>query len=346
MRLFRRPLIWSLLLVMGISFAKVVAQDQPFSFTTSPLPISLSANPGQTISTELRIKNNSTQTEHLKVSLFKFSVNENSEIKLSEKQPTDDFLNWATFDPTTFDASPGEWKSVKMTIAVPNTAAFGYYYAVGFSRANAPKVQPGASTLQGQIITFVLLDVKAPGAKRELKVDSLNSDHHVYEFLPTTFTIKVKNTGNVHIAPAGDLFITRGKKTIATLSLNPNQGNVLPNSTRKFQVAWEDGFPVYVAKQEDNKTIKQLKWDFSKLPSLRIGKYTAHLVLVYDDGNRDIPVEAQLSFWVIPWRLIIGIVIILVLPPLAVYLIMRLIYKKKLQNLRSTRHETTPKNND
>jgi hypothetical protein len=43
---------------------------------------------------------------------------------------------------------------------------------------------------------------------------------------------------------------------------------------------------------------------------LRFGHYTAHLVMVYDDGNRDVPLEAYVSFWVIPWRLVIGLIII------------------------------------
>jgi hypothetical protein len=42
------------------------------------------------------------------------------------------------------------------------------------------------------------------------------------------------------------------------------------------------------------------------VPKLRWGKYTANLLLVYDDGTKDVPIEGTLSFWVIPWRLIFG----------------------------------------
>jgi hypothetical protein len=47
-----------------------------------------------------------------------------------------------------------------------------------------------------------------------------------------------------------------------------------------------------------------LKWDFSHANRLRFGHYTAHLVMIYDNGQRDVPFEATLGFWIIPWRVI------------------------------------------
>ncbi|MBA3757574.1 hypothetical protein H0X09_01800, partial [Candidatus Saccharibacteria bacterium] len=48
---------------------------------------------------------------------------------------------------------------------------------------------------------------------------------------------------------------------------------------------------------------------------LRFGHYTADLVLVYNDGQRDVPVTASVSFWVVPWRLlgvIFGLAVLIV----------------------------------
>jgi hypothetical protein len=55
---------------------------------------------------------------------------------------------------------------------------------------------------------------------------------------------------------------------------------------------------------KDGKATQTLKWDFSHANRLRFGHYTAHLVMVYDNGQRDVPIEATVSFWVIPWRLV------------------------------------------
>jgi hypothetical protein len=321
----------------GAFSALTIAQERPFSLIASPLPINLSTKPGQTVTTNLRIKNNSTDTERLKVSLFKFSSNDAGEIKLDEGSAADDFLSWVSFSPKTFSADPNEWKTVKMTIKVPSTAGLGYYYAVGFSRADAATPQPDTpgAILEGQIITFVLLDVNVPGAKRELKVTEFSANRSIYEFLPAELTLKIQNTGNIHLAPSGTIFIKRGSKTVATLSANQNQGNILPNSTRTFTNEWADGFPVYVPKTADDgeavkdkqgRPAKQLKWDFSKIPNLRFGRYTAKLVLVYDNGERDVPIEAEVSFWVVPWRLLIGFLLVAVLAGLGMWTIGRKIY--------------------
>ena len=108
---------------------------------------------------------------------------------------------------------------------------------------------------------------------------------------------------------------------MAILEVNQDRGNILPDSNRVFTSKWTEGFPVYVEKVEDGKVVldnqgKQvysLNWDFSQLYKLRFGKYTADLLLVYDDGVRDQTVEGQLSFWVIPWRLLIAALVIVVL---------------------------------
>jgi hypothetical protein len=45
---------------------------------------------------------------------------------------------------------------------------------------------------------------------------------------------------------------------------------------------------------------------------LRFGHYTAKLALVYNDGQRDVPISGTLSFWVVPWRMVgIGLVVLL-----------------------------------
>jgi hypothetical protein len=48
-----------------------------------------------------------------------------------------------------------------------------------------------------------------------------------------------------------------------------------------------------------------LKWDFNKpLSKFRVGPYSAQLVLVYDDGQRDVPIKASLNFTVVPWKIL------------------------------------------
>jgi hypothetical protein len=154
-----------------------------------------------------------------------------------------------------------------------------------------------------------------------LQVASFSTDKLFYEYLPATFKINVKNTGNVHVIPFGDLFIdSLFNKKVAVLPANPGRGNVLPQSQREFNAVWDDAFAVRVPKTENGIVVKdskgnpvyETKYDFSQANKFRAGKYTAHLIMVYDNGERDIPIEATVSFWVIPWKILgVGAVIVL-----------------------------------
>jgi hypothetical protein len=157
-----------------------------------------------------------------------------------------------------------------------------------------------------------------------MQLSDFKTDKFIYEYLPTTFEIKVQNSGNIHLIPVGDIFIDQGDtKDIAVFPVNEGRGNVLPQSGRTLTASWSDGFAVKVPKEEngavvrnDNgETVYTTKWDFTKADKFRFGKYTANLLLVYDNGERDIPLEASVDFWIIPWKILLvaGVVVILVL---------------------------------
>ena len=310
------------------------------NLTTSPLPISLTAKPGESVSTDIRIRNDGTATEQIKTSVLTFGASgESGTPQLITPTPSDTFINWASFSPSTFSDPPNTWETVHMTIKLPKSAAFGYYYAVVFSRANqATPSGTNQANLSGAIAVLVLLDADVPGAKRSVQVVSFTADHALYEFLPASFTVRLHNDGNVHVAPIGNIFITKGGKNLALLNLNLAGGNILPNTNRVFTTAWSDGYPSYQTKVQDGKVVldakdnpeSSLTWGTFNLSKIRFGRYTAHMVMAYNDGTRDVPIEATLEFWVVPWRLILFVIAIPVVPSVLVYLIMRRRFRKKL----------------
>lgn len=307
-----------------------------FNLTTSPTPVLLKTAPGSTVTTTLRVINTGQQTEHLKVGLMKFGASgDTGRPDLYDRGPNDTYFDWVSFSPASFDAPIGQWQDVKMTIKVPKTASLGYYYAVTFQRANDPTNTKSTSVI-GATATLVLLDTKTGNENFDVKIDKFTSDHGFYQYLPATFNVRVHNTGNIFLAPTGNIFIKRGDHTIATLDVNPYQGNVLPNSYRVFSAEWKDGFPQYVDKQANGKPVltksgapdRDLHWNFSQLSKLRFGKYTAQALVVYNDGNRDVPLQATVSFWVIPWTFIFGILLVVALVVAGIWTILRGTWRK------------------
>lgn len=316
-----RGYIWkglagSLVFVFLFSFSAQAA-DGALRLTTSPLPINLSVEPGHSVSTQLRIKNDGDQKENLRIDLMKFKADGESGAPMPlDREPGDDFLDWVRFSEDTFSIEPNQWKTINATFDVPETAAFGYYYAIVFSRSGEiTSTGERQTTVTGGTAVLVLLEAKVPNAKREVTVTSFSADRKWYEFLPATFTVKLRNTGSVHIAPRGNLFIGRpGEKADTVVEVNLGKGNILPDSNRAFESRWTDGFPVYRDKEMDGrkvqdaegKTVQELVWNWKDVSRFRFGKYEAKLLLVYDDGTRDVPIEGTIEFWVIPWRLLSG----------------------------------------
>src|SRR5690606_29187936 len=172
--------------------------------------------------------------------------------------------------------------------------------------------------------------------KREVKVESFKTSRNWYEFLPVEFLIQLRNSGNVHVAPFGSVFIEKNGEQVATLKVNPAKGNILPNSPRTFSVNWDNGFPVYKPKQKNGETIldnqgksqHELSWNFNQADKMRFGKYTAKLVMAYDDGQRDVPIESEIEFWVIPWRIIVGVLIVALLITSGIYFVARSLWRR------------------
>ena len=171
--------------------AQTASSSDGISLQISPLPIDLNAKPGTTLTTDLRVRNASTKTERLQVKLLRVSQDNNGVVHLSSPGLSDAFVNWVSFDRTVFDAPSNQWQTIKMTVNVPSDAAFGYYWAVEYLRANAEPTQAGKAVARGAVATFILLNADATGAKRQAKIVSFGSDKKTYEFLPVNFSVKL-----------------------------------------------------------------------------------------------------------------------------------------------------------
>lgn len=289
-----------------------------FNFAVSPPSVGLDAKPGVPTSVDIRVQNQGTAIEKVKVTLMKFTADgATGRPNLRNFETTDEFSKWAQISPTSFTAEPNEWKTVKFNLSPPKSAAFGYYYAVVFSREGAEnQVQKDKSSLLGAVASLILIDVKAPGAVRKVTIANFSTDSKSGEFLPVDFNVRLHNIGNTHVGVRGTINISKGNKTVADIDVNSTKGYILPGSYRSFPAGWKDGTPVYQDSKDSQGNVvldlagaprQRLVWDKFSTSKLRFGKYNARLIVIYDDGKGDVSTEARLSFWVIPWRIIAGL---------------------------------------
>lgn len=305
------------LVTLGSLPSAVQAQGTPvapMNLTLSPISISLETEPGTPVATQIRVRNNGQVTEQLQVTIGSFKADETGEKPvLLDKVEDNAFLSWLVPSTSQFTVPPGEWATLDLTFSPPDTAALSYFYAVYLSRPEIT-TEGSQTVINPSPAILVLTKVKSPYTQQTLELESFSVLRGFNEFLPVDFLVKIKNTGNVHVAPAGNIFIDGpGQRDVAALSINPNGNLILPQSSRLFTVRWDDGFPRWssqgVPTPPHSLSAFGLEWNLSQADRSRLGAYTAHLLLVYDNGERDVPIESYTTFWVIPWKvlLIIGI---------------------------------------
>ncbi|MEK7461266.1 MAG: hypothetical protein AAB647_03585 [Patescibacteria group bacterium] len=288
------------------------------SLQISPPVAQLKVAPGSSATYQLKVKNLGNLTERLMVTPLKFVPSgDEGKADFLDFAPGDPVRSWLRLDSPTLTLQPNEQKVIPIGINLPSTARDGYYLAfqIGRAKEEGAPAQTGAA-VNTNVVSLLLVDASTSATKRSLSITEFTASQGIFEFLPAKFNIRLKNDGNIHLAPIGNIFIDNHKddKDIAAINVNEAGSNVLPNSERVLSVEWNEGFPVWEDKIADGKvvqdkkgrSVRSLKWDLTQVPKFRIGKYTATLAMAYNNGDYDVPLKADVTFWVIPWRILLG----------------------------------------
>ncbi|HUC96130.1 MAG TPA: hypothetical protein VMR16_00495 [Candidatus Saccharimonadales bacterium] len=289
----------------------VAAQSASTPGTGSALEIAppvliLKANPGQTVTAQINLRDISKVQQVVTSQVDDFGASGEEglpQIDVNNSTPGPySIINWVS-PPAELTLNSKQIKSLPLTINVPANASPGGYYGVIRFTATAPELSGTGVALTPSLGALVFIRVNG-NAKESLSVASftaINPDDTksgwLFEKTPIQFDVRIQNTGNVFEQPAGVISITDmfGKK-IADVNVNQPPGYVLPHSIRKYSQVLNGG-------QLGN------KWLF--------GKYTAKLELTYGAKNQTL--TQTMTFWVIPWRLILVVVVVLIGVIIALY---------------------------
>jgi hypothetical protein len=311
-----------------------------YDVTVSPVFFDLTSSPGENLTEKIRIRNNTNSSLPIKIEVKRLTGDASGNLVLRDNG-LDNFLSWINFpNGNSIVAKPLEWTDIPFYIKIPSDAAYGYYFAISFTQDDSSPLAKTGAKITGAAAIPILLNVKKEGAKAEAKILDFSTKSFINEYLPIDFLVKVQNQGNVHIRPHGNIFISsQTGKDIAVLDVNGNLANIIPNTIRSFNASWDDGFLVLepivengVTKLDKNgKPLKHLVINWNKLTSFRVGKYTANLILVFDNGTRDVSLSSTLTFWVIPWKAIAVIILGLIIFILLVRFLLKIYIKKQIE---------------
>ncbi len=309
--LFKRILI-SLFAFLFVCFgfaayqiAKAATENSGSGITVGPPVVEYTVSPGQTINGTVKVNDYNQSPVTLYPQAYDFSAkDETGQPQFLESDPNYKFSlsKWIKFSPEPVSLAVGELRPIQYQISVPKDAEPGGHYGVIFFSTKAPEeVKEGEAKVITNIKVGQLILVTVPGAIKEDAAIATFKTKHYLNFFPViqyssekflTFSqnidliTRIQNNGNIHFKPKGIIEIKNlfGQK-MTTETVNSDKGNVLPDSIRKFENTW-----------------KAKWWQF--------GYFKANLDLTYGQNNSGL--QKSVSFWVIPWWLLV-IIIILVL---------------------------------
>lgn len=253
------------------------------SLAISPPLFELSANPGDTLSHEIRVDNLTDKALSLKVDRKDFvAMGEEGQAALTDKPTRYSLSSWIHPADDGFLLRQHASKTVKFTIRVPeNAEPGGHFGSVVFK--TVPKKDGDTSGLSiGQEIGALILLKVAGDVKEDGRIVSFRPRSSIVEAAPLAFETRFENTGNVQVVPSGTITVTDlfGRK-LGDAHLESR--TVLPGSVRKITTGWEGNL-----------------WP---------GWYMATVSLGY--GTKGQLATASTSFFVFPYKIILPILVIL-----------------------------------
>ena len=278
----------------------------------------LIAKPGETLQTSVEVRNSGEAPVVVETFIKDFIIDSTGSqplpVNLEQANPRWQMSQWVTLTPNTNVIEPRGSATVIVTITVPETPLPGGRYAMILHRpvvAESGTVGSGAQiSVQAGTLLYLIVD----GAL----VEKANIDEFkipkLLETGPVPFNIRLRNDSSYHLQPALNITITNifgrqvENQTLEAL-------NVFPDSSRDFSGEWK-------------KT-----WGF--------GPYTATVNGTYGLNLTDVGAQkltASTTFWLIPWKIIILVGIIL-----AVLLLIILSSRRKYRQLLEAEEEKVRK---
>lgn len=283
------------LVLLGVIGTSSVKSQEVIPLVVAPARQALSSDAGKNTSFSVRYYNTSPAPISGTFNVADFIV--------SDKEGTPSFLEgptaiserysaakWVSLSASKATIAGGGMVTVNGTVKIPaNANPGGKYFAIFFEPdVNTPTedVSKEVSSVTMRVAGLVYLRVNGAIAENASVIRFTAPGFS--EYGPVTITTEIKNNGDYHITPVGQITVKNmlGKQ-IALVDLP--EANVFPDASRVTTVD--------VGK----------KW--------MLGKYTATLNASY--GEEAKALASTLVFWVFPWKLatiiVLGIIIIILI---------------------------------
>jgi hypothetical protein len=293
----------SLSLLSTLSFLMVFFPTSANALTVSPARIEISGNPGDEITKTITLFNDSKTSSQTYFSSYSNFEAQGETGSPRFVDPVNDLGTWMSTGVDSFTLAPGTSRDVVLSIKIPKDAYAGGHFAAVFF-GNNPN-NGGQVSVGAKIGSLVLLSVNGnvleAGGVAGFKT---KNNQKFYNSLPVSFEYRFKNDGNDRVKPAGNITI-HNAIYYPTDHINANavSGNILPHSTRLFNVDWVKSprsSDYVVSSSLVGRFFDQVSYQWD---NFAVGPYIAHLDIIY--GTANIRTTDNVFFFVFPWQLLL-----------------------------------------
>lgn len=272
--------------------------QESITLSISPTLFDMSAEPGQSWQSNLRVVNVNKSDLTVYVEVVNFAPR--GEGGDGRFIPVIDggtdkatLAEWFTITSEPVVVPAEQSKDIPFTVNVPTDASPGGHFAAILVGTRPIDKKDGESRIQtAQMVTSLFFAKVAGEVIESGSVREFSTEETYLDSPEVTFLLRFENKGNVHLQPQGEIKIYNmwgHERGILPINQYTNFGNVLPLSVRKFVLSWKG------------------EWSISE-----IGRYKAIATLGYGTDARQFT-SAETYFWVIPFKLISGILLGLLL---------------------------------
>ncbi len=263
-------------------------------FVVGPGKYQVDAKPGETKTVNMIVTNRLGKEKAFQIQLEDFVGSRDLQktvVLLDNERGPYSLKDYLRIASSTFVLNNAERVTIPVTIQIPTDAQpGGLYGSVVISTVTSPAEQrPAGSAGISPIVTRIgsLFFIRVAGEVKQdliLKEFSLKGDSRIVGSSPVDFQLLYENNGSIHENPSGSIRVRNmfGSE-VATLEVEP--WFVMPDSLRLREVSWNSPF--------------------------LFGRYVATAEI--HKGYDNLTDTASVAFWVIPWKIILAVFIVIVI---------------------------------
>jgi hypothetical protein len=309
--------IFVLLVFFSLSFLFVAHANaaDSLSIGTAPTSEKLKLSTGQKYNGELVVWNltNKAITYNIVVKGFRQIENQpGTAIMLTDTEESKSLYtatNWTKTNISSIDLVPNKNEKIYYEINVPKDATKGEYTVIiAFISENEEKLTGTGATTTLTLGMPILIQIGDEFVENA-ELLKFSTDRNFYETPTLTFDTRIKNLGDTHITPVGEIVLTNiFKQEVARIPFNPNNQSILRDNTGNYETNWNLGS--FLTKDK----------------ALVLGPIKANLILTYRTFQPGFaPLTSQVTFWIIPWK----IILIALVAIIATIVIIKVVRKKR-----------------